>query len=315
MSQSRAVIVFLALLAALCAGFVALMLALGQRGYYLAQAYMLTPALAVIVTRVFFYRPKFSDARLGRGRGRDYARFWAFGLAIVVLNYVLYTLLGAVRWDLSGRTFLSQLAEQMAATGQDINDLPPGFTPEIMLGLYVLGGLTIFNVLPGMITGLGEEAGWRDFLFPLLYRQSPRMAIAGGGLIWFAWHAVLIPVLPQTQTFSPAEWAANVTVLASGSICTWAILAYVYVKSGSVFVVAFFHAVLNNASRAFSYFVTLDNQLLANMGLAFAAALVVAMLYWRGEFRVFSAALGAPITGAEDTALEKQGLSVAVPRP
>src|SRR5262245_15129068 len=120
---SRSAITYLVLVAILCAGFVALMLALGQRAYALAQAYMLTPALAALVTRGFFYRPRFSDARLRRGRWRDYARFWAFALVIVALDYAFYTLLGAIHWDLTGRTFLAQLAAQMAAAGQDITAL------------------------------------------------------------------------------------------------------------------------------------------------------------------------------------------------
>ena len=287
----RAAAVYLGVLALLCAGFVGGMLALGQRGYYLAQAYMLTPALAAIVTRLFFYAPRFSDARLRRGRWRDYGRFWAAALGVVALDYALYTVLGAVRWDPTGAAFLSQLGEQMAAAGQDINDLPPGLTPERMLLLYFVGGLTVFNVLPGMVNGLGEELGWRDFLFPLLYRSGPWVALLGGGLIWFAWHAALIPVLPQspqTLGFSPAEWTANAAVLAGGSVCTWTFLAYVYAKSQSVFVVAFCHAAMNNASRSFSYLVTLDNQLLANAALALAAAIVVALLHSRGELRVFA---------------------------
>ncbi len=61
----------------------------------------------------------------------------------------------------------------MGAAGQDINDLSPGLTPDRMLLAYALGGLTVFKVVPGMITGFGECFGWRAFVFPLLYRIRP----------------------------------------------------------------------------------------------------------------------------------------------
>lgn len=45
--------------------------------------------------------------------------------------------------------------------------------PQMMLLLYFIGGLTVFNILPGVITGFGEEFGWRGLMFPLMYRIRP----------------------------------------------------------------------------------------------------------------------------------------------
>jgi hypothetical protein len=67
---------------------------LGPQGMMLVQAYMLTPALAAIFTRAFFYEPKFKDAQLRFGKWRDYLRFWLVGLGIAALSYLLFTLLG-----------------------------------------------------------------------------------------------------------------------------------------------------------------------------------------------------------------------------
>ncbi|HEU5318257.1 MAG TPA: CPBP family glutamic-type intramembrane protease, partial [Chloroflexota bacterium] len=243
------------------------------------------PAAAAVVTRSFFYAPRFSDARLRLGRWSDYARFWAVSLAVVALSFAAYTALGAVRWDPSGRTFLSQLAEQMAAAGQNINDLPAGLSPQRMLLIYAVGGLTVFNVVPGMLTGFGECFGWRDLAFPLLYRVRPWAGFVVGGLLWFAWHLPVAFVLPQSQAFTPAEQAINLLVLAVGAVCTFTYLAYVYARSGSVFVVSLAHIVLDNASRSVSYYVVLDNQLLANLGLTLSSAAVVAILHLRGDLR------------------------------
>jgi hypothetical protein len=89
---------------------------------------MLTPAIAALITRQFFYEPKFSDACLGFGRWRDYLKYWLAAIGITFLSYGFFTLLGSVTWDFTGKVFLDRLAAQFAATGQDMNtSLPEGF--------------------------------------------------------------------------------------------------------------------------------------------------------------------------------------------
>jgi len=65
-------IAYLIIIALLSAVFILLMKLLGQKGYYLASLYMLGPAIAAIITRMFFYEKKFKDAHLKLGRVRDY---------------------------------------------------------------------------------------------------------------------------------------------------------------------------------------------------------------------------------------------------
>ena len=186
----------------LCASIIFGAKALGQQGAYLAQIYMLTPAIAALITRLFFYEPRFSDANLRFGIISDYFKYWFFSLLIIVISYILFTLIGSVSWDLSGDTFLYQLSQQLSMSGQDINEtLPPGFTPQMMLLIYFIGGLTIFNVLPGIITGFGEEFGHRGFMFPYLYKINPWAAFIGGGLIWYLWHLPLALVIPQSLDY------------------------------------------------------------------------------------------------------------------
>ena len=253
-----------------------------------AQGYMLTPALAALIVRGFFYDKKFSDANLRFGKLRDYVKFWMISLVITGFSYLLFTLLGSVTWDFSGKTFLDNLSLQFALVGQDITDtLPPGFTPEIMLWLFFAGGLTLFNIIPGMITGFGEEFGHRGFMFPLLYQVKPWIGFVIGGLIWFVWHLPLSLIMPQSSPVTPWETVLNLLVLGIGSLCTFAFLAYVYVKSRNVFVASFAHIVLNNSSASLSYLVTITDQLKANLGLSLTMVIVVLVLYLSQEWRVF----------------------------
>lgn len=287
--KHKSLAAFLVLVALLSGGYVGLMRLAGQAGGYLAQGYMLLPALAAFLTRVFFDEHRFRDANLRFGRAVHYLQFWLFGLGIAFLFYVTYALLGAGHWDWTGSSFLARLEQQFAATGQNMTDsLPSGMTPGRMLLVFFIGGLTVFNVLPGMITGFGEEFGWRGLLFPRLFAIRPWVAFILGGLIWFAWHTLLTLVVPQAD--AQATTLEKVTVyaaLAVGTICTFIYLAYAYVKSQSIFVTALAHIVMNNASASFSYVFVIEDLWLANLGTVLVMVLVIAGLYVSGELKVF----------------------------
>lgn len=290
----KPLLAYFIILVLLCAGFIVGAKMMGEQGMVLAQGYMLTPALAAIVTRLFFYEKKFKDANLRLGRLADFGKFWLISLGITALSYVFFTLFGAIRLDFSGQEFLRRLAEQFAAAGQDMAaSLPPGFTPQMMLWLFFAGGLTVFNILPGLITGFGEEFGHRGFMFPALYRIRPWVGILIGGLIWYAWHWPVMLIVPQTAASSMGETILNFLILGIGSVCTFIYLAYVYVKTRSVWVAAFAHIVMNNSAAAFSYFAVVQNQVLANLGLAVTMVIVAVVLYRGNVLGVFAQYFGA----------------------
>lgn len=283
--KNKPLIAYLFILVLLCTSFVVGAQRMGEKGAYLAQGYMMTPAIAALITRSFFYKPRFKDANLKFGRVRDYTKYWLIGLGITALSYVIYSLLGAVSWDFTGQIFLERLAGQFAATGQDITQtLPPGFTPQMMLWVYFIGGLTVFNILPGIITGFGEEFGHRGFMFPILYRIKPWVGFIIGGLIVFAWHLPLTLIIPRAD--NPTFWIRllNIALLAIGTISAHMYLAYVYVKSQSIFVTSIAHITLNNAAASFSYFVILQHQTLANLGLTLTMLIVVSLMFIKKMF-------------------------------
>jgi membrane protease YdiL (CAAX protease family) len=71
-----------------------------------------------------------------------------------------------------------------------------------MLLIFFFRGLTIFNILPGIITGFGEEFGHRGFMFLLLYKIKPWVGFVGEGLIWYIWHLPLTLVIPPSTGYS-----------------------------------------------------------------------------------------------------------------
>jgi len=284
--NNKSLIAYLVILVLLCAGFVIGTWMMGQQGVYLAGGYMLMPAIAALITRLFFHKPRFRDANLRFGRFRDYIKFWLYSLGITALSFAAFTLAGSIRWDFSGKVFLDQLAQQFAATGQDMMaSLPSGFTPQMMLWLFVIGGLTVFNIIPGIISGFGEEFGHRGFMFPALLPNKPWHGLLVGGFLWYLWHQPLLLVFPATDTTPLMQTIATHFAAIIGSICTHTYLSYVFAKSRSIFISSIAHIALNNSMRSFAYFAILQNQFMANIAQYLVMVLVVAFLYYRNELK------------------------------
>ncbi len=167
--------------------------------------------------------------------------------------------------------------------------LPPGFTPQMMLWLFFIGGLTVFNILPGLISGFGEEFGHRGFMYPALLPNRPWLGLLLGGLFWYAWHLPLLLVAPS-GSIGPL-WVTIVTQISLmiGSICTHMYLCSVYSGTRSIFVPSIAHITLNNAARSFSYFLIVQNQFSANLLQCLAMVLVIAWLYLRKELYIVPA--------------------------
>src|SRR5512138_991320 len=116
--KQKSLAIYFVILALLSAAWIVGARLMGEPGRYLAQVYMLTPAIAALITRLFFYNNRFKDANLRFGRLSDYGKYWLISIGATLLSYVFFTLFGAVTWDLSGNVFLTRLSEQFAAVGQ-----------------------------------------------------------------------------------------------------------------------------------------------------------------------------------------------------
>ena len=285
--KNRSLISYFILLIILCAGFIIGARMMGEQGVYLAGGYMLTPAISALISRFIFHKPRFKDASLRFGKFRDYIKFWLYSLGITVLSFAVFTMSDAIRWDFSGQVFIDSMAQQLAATGEDMMaSLPEGFTPQMMLWLFVIGGLTVFNIMPGIISGLGEEFGHRGFMFPLLFPNKPILGLITGGLLWYAWHLPLALIIPAAASIPLWQTILNHAVAMIGSICTHTYLCYVYASSKSIFVPSIAHIAMNNASRSFAYFVVIQNQFTANIAQYLVMFIVVIILYFRKEFEI-----------------------------
>lgn len=187
----------------------------------------------------------------------DYGKFWLVSMGITALSYGFFSAFGAIRLSFqAGRNFSRRLAEQFAAVGQNMEaSLPPGFTPQMMLLIYFIGRLTgLRHHALNSSRASAKNSVIAASVFPALYRIKPWVGIFVVGFIWYAWHLPLATVIPQTAETPLWQSILNFVILGVGSLCTFAYLAYVYVKTRSVWVAAFAHIVMNNSGSAFSYF-------------------------------------------------------------
>ena len=288
-ASPRSLAAYLAFVAIISAALIVGALALGARGTYLAGLYMFGPALAAIAARALVRPPGFRGAGLRPGRLRPYVAFWLFGIAVVAANVVAIQLAGALHWDLRGDAALAQIDRLAELSGQPMPAPPAGLSPRDMLVLFTLGGLTVLNLMPGLLTGFGEEFGWRGLMFPALYRVRPWIAVVFGGLVWYAWHLPLLLVVPATADAGatpPALAIARVVALGCGAIATHTLFAYAYARAGSIWVPALLHGTIDNASRAAGYWVAVTDQAVADIALAVSMVAVVGVLLVSGELRV-----------------------------
>lgn len=115
-----------------------------------------------------------------------------------------------------------------------------GFAPRLtalVLGvpLYVTVG-----VVATMARTLGEEIGWRGFLFPRLVRQTgftPACFLMGA--VWAVWHYPILLFADYNAGTSPAYALTCFTLMVFAASFIW---GWLRLKSGSVWTSAILHA-------------------------------------------------------------------------
>jgi len=193
--------------------------------------------VALVVTRLSFDENWRSTTLNRLGSWRYWVAAWIVVVFVIVASAALSVALGAARLDRE-MSFL-----RAAWSGSALRDASfPAFV-AIDISLAFL-----LNPLIDIVATMGEELGWRGFLLPRLVKSGMNewQALAASGAIWGIWHAPLVargwdfwghPVL------GPIMMVVFCTMF--GIVVGWLRLA-----SGSVWVPAFAHGVLNGATPA-----------------------------------------------------------------
>ena len=212
-----------------------------------AAVMMYMPTLAAVVAAKFVERQPKVLLNLGIWPVASWRRLFAsiaiaFGVVIAVVLAALVTsaIAGTYVFDL--RTFhgAQQFFDaQMAATGKSAADLP---MPIWMLVVVDLAALPI-NSLVASGLALGEEIGWRGFLYPRLRAKlGDTLAVVVLGVVWGVWHAPLLLLGYNYPSLAPG-W--RIVWMSVFCILLTAILAWVRQRSRSVWPAAIGHGTVN----------------------------------------------------------------------
>lgn len=146
---------------------------------------------------------------------------------------ILYALLAYVPYWLSVRdSFDLPRFAASSATSFELHTT----TGALLLNIFLMLG---YGVITGTTSGLGEEIGWRGFLFPSVFRLGgPVSAILISGIVWALWHYP--GILGSNYNSGGPAWVALVCftwmVIAGAAIFGW-----LRIKSGSVWPAAIAH--------------------------------------------------------------------------
>lgn len=226
-------------------------------------AYLLVmwgPGLSAVITLAIHGR---SRRELGLRWGST--RYAALGVALTVgVSMLVY----GVSW-LAGLGGLDR--EELAARAPD------------------LAFLLTLGVVFSTVESLGEELGWRGFLVPELARSMSftRTAVVSG-VIWSVWHYPSMFVLSYGEQTPQVFGFVGITLqLMAGSF----VLAWLRLRSGSVWPAAIFHGVHNVVVPLVFDPITTDTGIteyvVGEFGLGLAVAWgVVGYICWRLRHRL-----------------------------
>ncbi len=198
----------------------------------LAAIPLLLGLLGLILFRVIGGRDAFARANLRGGRFID----WVIYGGGIVLFMALQAGLNAL-FQLGTPVNPDQLAAQMGVK-------MPGNVFQAVFGVQMI----LQGSLIGLIIAFGEEYGWRAFLQSQLIRMGKKRGVLVLGLIWGAWH---YPVIWMGHNY-PGQPVWGTLLMTIFCILLAYVLGYAMLKTGSIWLVAFMHAILDQAANYFS---------------------------------------------------------------
>lgn len=189
--------------------------------------------MVVVVLRLAAGKDEFQRAGLKGSKVGSYLIFGLIAVAVYGAMTALNALLGL------GQTV--DLEALMPQAGIPEGSIPPG----LFLLLTAFQNIIVAPIL-GLLIAFGEEYGWRGYLQGELIRMGKIKGIALVGLIWGLWHA---PVIMMGHNF-PGYPGWGVVAMTLYCIGLAFFLGYAVLKTGSVWLAAFLHA-LNNSVASF----------------------------------------------------------------
>ena len=180
--------------------------------------------IVILVIRFASGKEAMQQAGLSGGKWYQWVLVW-----LVVMGYLALQVLLNIVAKLGYTPDITQFA---ASAGMDI----PTFLIAGFLNTAIVGPLL------GLIIAFGEEYGWRGYLQGELTKLGRLKGVLLVGVVWGIWHAPAVAMghnYPGHPVLGPIAFLVFNLFLAI-------FLGYLMLKTGSVWLAAFMHAVLNS---------------------------------------------------------------------
>lgn len=219
-------------------------------GVFLVQ---FSPMVAAIITRLIVQR---NLRGFGWGWGKTRYQLTAYMLppVIALISFSLVWVLGF------GGFYDAAFVEEARVGINTQFGLDMSSPVTAMLVLFLLNGTINIFIAFG---GIGEELGWRGFLVPELYKyfNFTKTALISG-VIWAVFHFPLL-ILLLSPRLEVSSWPMMIFALVAG-VALSTIMAWLRLKSGSVWTAVIFHMALNIHIQGFFQNVTIKTSWLTH---------------------------------------------------
>ena len=252
----------------------------GHRGVALPawSVAMWGPGIAALLVTSRSKGHALRELRLNRlGPRGPYLWAWLLPPALAIVAGALTVLLGLGRLDLTFPFFRQALEQAPSA---------PGVSVALIVVAQIAFSLTLAPVI-NVAFALGEELGWRGFLLPHLLPLGQWRAILLSGAIWGIWHA---PAIAQGHNY-PGQPVLGIFMMIAFCVSLGAILAWLYLRTGSPWVAALGHGSLNATAGLAVFFLATDLNMVWGGTLTSVAGIVALILFvgwlaWSGRLPV-----------------------------
>ena len=169
---------------------------------------------------------------------------WFSPMILTAIGAGLYFALFPSHFDLSGSYMMEIAGEDILKQMEE-----QGLSYPMLVLLSCVSCIT-YAPLMNMLVAVGEESGWRGFLYPQLKaRFGKRLGWVIGGIIWGLWHSPLIWLIGYEYGTDYIGFPILgmllfcVITVALGILCDW-----LYEKSQCIWLPAIFHGSFNAAA-------------------------------------------------------------------
>jgi len=244
-------------------------------------ATMWLPAAGVLVVRLVTREKPAIHASfkpLFRGNVKNYLLAWLFPIAATLFGGVLFFVLFPEQFTLSNDYLKATLEAQGSLNAPGVPELTDSMLRAILIA-QIAFACTLAPII-NVAFALGEEIGWRGFLFPELAKRLPRLAaLITTGVIWGLWHAPIIIFFGHNYGtgYPGAPWT-GILMMCLFCVATGTVLSWLTERSGSILPAALGHGAVNAVAGVVLLFTVVSPDAPMNMLLGPTIAGLIGML-------------------------------------